>query len=208
MRGMTSSGGNSAIVGFYLDDVPLTGPANAQNGRSVIDPDLYDLNRIEVLRGPQGTLFGSGSMGGTVGLITNQPGATGHHASGENILSGTDRGGFSHDNNIMVNVPLTDDKLASRIVGTENYRSVWIDRVVAKPFPTVTNNGAVRGDVGDAPWLDGGPHWDIPPLNILPEVAPETGTAILSYTRSLQSTAYSRLGPQLLVLISMVTAVL
>src|ERR1700723_4775037 len=73
MRGMTSSGGNSATVGFYLDDIPLTGPASAQNGHVVIDPDLYDLNRVEILRGPQGTLFGSGSMGGTVRLITNQP---------------------------------------------------------------------------------------------------------------------------------------
>jgi len=73
MRGMTSSGGNSATVGFYLDDIPLTGPAGAQNGHVVIDPSLYDLDRIEVLRGPQGTLFGSGSMGGTVRLITNQP---------------------------------------------------------------------------------------------------------------------------------------
>ena len=52
MRGMTSSGGNSATVGFYLDDIPLMGSASAQNGHSVIDPDLYDLSRIEVLRGP------------------------------------------------------------------------------------------------------------------------------------------------------------
>ena len=151
MRGMTSSGGNSATVGFYLNDVPLTGPANAQNGHAVIDPDLYDLNRIEVLRGPQGTLFGSGAMGGTVRLITNQPDPTGYHASGESILSGTDGGGFNHDNNVMVNVPLVDDKLALRIVGTENYRSGWIDRVVANPFPLVTSSGAVRGDVGAAP---------------------------------------------------------
>ena len=76
MRGMTSSGGNSATVGFYLDDVPMTAPAGAQNGKVVIDPTLYDLNRVEVLRGPQGTLYGSGSMGGTVKLITNQPNLT------------------------------------------------------------------------------------------------------------------------------------
>ena len=73
MRGMTSSGGNSPTVGFYLDDVPMTAPAGAQNGKVVIDPQIYDLNRIESLRGPQGTLYGSGSMGGTVKLITNQP---------------------------------------------------------------------------------------------------------------------------------------
>src|SRR6202000_3096299 len=65
MRGMTSSGGNSPTVGFYLDDIPLTAPAGAQNGKVVIDPTLYDLGRVEVLRGPQGTLYGSGSMGGT-----------------------------------------------------------------------------------------------------------------------------------------------
>jgi iron complex outermembrane recepter protein len=59
IRGLTSSGGNSATVGFYLDDIPLSAPASAQNGKVVIDPNLYDLNRIEVLRGPQGTLYGS-----------------------------------------------------------------------------------------------------------------------------------------------------
>src|SRR4029077_15582090 len=73
MRGMTSSGGNSSTVGFYLDDTPLTAPASAQNGKVVIDPNLYDLNRIEVLRGPQGTLYGSGSMGGTIKLVPNAP---------------------------------------------------------------------------------------------------------------------------------------
>jgi iron complex outermembrane recepter protein len=49
--GMTSSGGNLATVGLYLDDIPLIGPASAQNGHVVIDPDLFDLNRIEILRG-------------------------------------------------------------------------------------------------------------------------------------------------------------
>jgi len=151
MRGMTSSGGNSATVGFYLDEVPLTGPANAQNGHVVIDPDLYDLNRIEILRGPQGTLFGSGSMGGTVRLITNQPDPTGFHASAESALSGTDGGSFNHNDNLMVNIPLVEDKLALRIVGSENYTSGWIDRVVPSPFPLVSANGSVRGDVQDAP---------------------------------------------------------
>jgi iron complex outermembrane receptor protein len=153
MRGMTSSGGNSATVGFYLDDIPLSGPANGQNGHVVIDPDLYDLNRIEVLRGPQGTLFGPGSMGGTVRLITNQPDPTSYHASGESTLSGTEGGSFNHNDNLMVNIPLVQDKLALRIVGSENYTSGWIDRVVAEPgtFPRVDSTGTVRGDVAAAP---------------------------------------------------------
>jgi iron complex outermembrane receptor protein len=153
MRGMTSSGGNSATVGFYLDDIPLVGPASAQNGHVVIDPDLYDLDRVEILRGPQGTLFGSGSMGGTVRLISNQPNLSQFQSTAQSVLSGTEGGGFNHKDNLMVNLPLIDDTLAVRVVGSENYTSGWIDRIVADPFPVVGGNpeGTVRGDVQNAP---------------------------------------------------------
>ena len=151
MRGMTSSGGNSATVGFYIDDIPLTGPASAQNGHVVIDPDLYDLNRVEILRGPQGTLFGSGSMGGTVRLLTNQPDPGGYHASVQSTLSGTEGGSFNHADNIMLNAPLVADKLTLRVVGSENFTSGWIDRIVVSPFPLVSPDGTTRGAVQDAP---------------------------------------------------------
>src|SRR5579859_6672334 len=72
-RGLASNGGAAPTVGFYLDEVPLSPPAVSQSGKVVIDPNLYDIDRIEVLRGPQGTLYGSGSMGGTVKVVTNQP---------------------------------------------------------------------------------------------------------------------------------------
>jgi iron complex outermembrane receptor protein len=153
MRGMTSSGGNSATVGFYLDDIPLAGPASAQNGHVVIDPDLYDLNRIEILRGPQGTLFGSGSMGGTVRLISNQPNLSQFQSTAQSVLSGTDGGGFNHKDSLMINLPLIDDTLALRVAATENYTSGWIDRIVVNPFPLAGGNpvGTVRGDVQNAP---------------------------------------------------------
>lgn len=151
LRGMTSSGGNSSTVGFYLDDIPLTAPAGAQNGKVVIDPTLYDLNRMEVLRGPQGTLYGAGSMGGTVRLITNQPNLTDYHGSAQSILSGTQGGGFNHADNAMLNLPLVPGKLALRVVGSEARTSGWIDRVVAGPFPLVSADGTTRGDVQSAP---------------------------------------------------------
>ena len=89
---MTSAGGNSSTVGFYLDDTPLTAPASAQNGKVVIDPNLYDLNRIEVLRGPQGTLYGSGSMGGTIKLVPNAPDRARSMRPAQLIFGGTDGG--------------------------------------------------------------------------------------------------------------------
>ncbi len=151
LRGMTSSGGNSSTVGFYLDDIAMTAPAGAQNGKVVIDPTLYDLNRIETLRGPQGTLYGSGSMGGTVRLITNQPDLNSFQGAAESILSGTEGGGFNHNDSLMVNLPLVQDKLALRVVGTEGYTSGWIDRIVAGSFPLPSVDGATRGDVEAAP---------------------------------------------------------
>ena len=152
MRGMTSSGGNSSTVGFYLDDTPLTAPASAQNGKVVIDPNLYDLNRVEVLRGPQGTLYGSGSMGGTIKLVPNAPNTNAFDASGEVILGDTDGGSFNHGENAMVNLPLVNDTLALRIVGSQEHLSGWIDRVVIADldFPAPINP-TTRGNVAAAP---------------------------------------------------------
>ena len=123
MRGMTSSGGNSSTVGFYLDDTPLTAPSSAQNGKVVIDPNLYDLNRIEVLRGPQGTLYGSGSMGGTIKLVPNAPDPNEFDVTGELIFGGTDGGNsLNHTENAMVNLPF-GDTAALRIVGSLEHLS-------------------------------------------------------------------------------------
>src|SRR5580692_6749652 len=130
MRGMTSSGGNSSTVGFYLDDTPLTAPASAQNGKVVIDPNLYDLNRVEVLRGPQGTLYGSGSMGGTIKLVPNAPNPAAFAASAELTPSFTDGGGFNHAENAMINLPFGGGTAALRLVGSESHDSGWINRIV------------------------------------------------------------------------------
>lgn len=161
MRGMASSGGSSPTVGFYLGETPLTPPAASLNGKVVIDPDLFDLNRVEVLRGPQGTLYGAGSMGGTIKLIPNQPNLTNFGGDVEAILSDTDGGGINNGVNAMLNLPIIDDKLALRIVETDKHTDGWIDRIVVSPFPEPTspcaaysagtNVGCVRGDVLSAP---------------------------------------------------------
>jgi len=136
MRGMTSNGGAAPTVGFYLDDVPLSPPAGANNGKVVIDPNLYDLDRVELLRGPQGTLYGSGSMGGTVKLLTTQPQLNAFDGSIELTGSHTQGASDNGDVNVMLNLPIIDDRVALRLVGTSLHNSGWIDRdVLGNNFP-------------------------------------------------------------------------
>jgi len=151
IRGLTSTGGESPTVGFYLDEAALTPPAMAQNGKVVIDPNLFDLNRVEILRGPQGTLYGAGSMGGTIKLVTNQPDLQKFGVNAQAILSDTDGGGFNHTENAMLNLPLAPGIASLRIVGTNENISGWIDRDVINPFPLEVNNSTQRGNVAAAP---------------------------------------------------------
>jgi iron complex outermembrane receptor protein len=151
MRGLTSTGGESPTVGFYLDETALTPPAMAQNGKVVIDPSLYDLNRVEILRGPQGTLYGAGSMGGTIKLVTNQPDLQRVAANFEGIGSDTDGGGFNHTANAMLNTPIVEGVAALRLVVTDKYIEGWIDRDVISPFPPEVNGSTERGNVAAAP---------------------------------------------------------
>jgi iron complex outermembrane receptor protein len=133
-RGLASNGGAAPTVGFYLDEIPLSPPALSQSGKVVIDPSLYDVERVEVLRGPQGTLYGSGSMGGTVKVITNKPKLDTFEGSVQGTLSDTQGGGGNYGGNLMLNLPI-GKTLALRIVAGDTYRSGWIDLVTLNPFP-------------------------------------------------------------------------
>jgi len=109
-------------VGVYLDESVIS--------LSLFTPDvdLYDLNRVETLRGPQGTLFGSGSVGGTIRYITNQPNMRRVEGSLEaniNVLEGGDIGGALRG---MINAPLTDG-VAMRAVGYYTQYGGFIDAV-------------------------------------------------------------------------------
>jgi iron complex outermembrane recepter protein len=151
MRGVASTGGNSPTVGFYYDDTSLTAPSASNEGKIVISPALYDLNRIEVLRGPQGTLYGSGSMGGTIKVVPNAPNPDAFDASAEVVFGDTDHGGFNHAENAMVNLPFGGGIAAVRIVGSYSHDAGWIDRVVIAPGEFPAAKGNARGNVLAAP---------------------------------------------------------
>jgi len=144
MRGLYGAGGNSSVVGFYIDEIPLASPAFSNLGKTVINPDLYDLERVEVLRGPQGTLYGSSSLAGTVRLIPAAPQLGTSTASAEEKVSYTASGGnVNHQENVMANLPI-GDTAAVRIVGSFTSDSGWIKR-------SVIADGAVTTDTGVYP---------------------------------------------------------
>ena len=115
MRGVSTlsfSPQAGSSVGYYLDEVPLS----AINGQS---PDfaLWDVERVEVLRGPQGTLFGEGSLSGTLRIITNKPDSTEFSGRIAGSLESIQDGGTAWNAQGMINLPLIEDELAVRIVG-------------------------------------------------------------------------------------------
>ncbi|MDY6944074.1 MAG: TonB-dependent receptor [Pseudomonadota bacterium] len=106
-------------TGFYLDDTPLP---------ESINPQIVDVDRIEVLRGPQGTLYGARSEGGTVRLITQQPGDT-FSARTHVAISDTwnaDRPNYTADG--AVNLPLIQDRLSLRVVGLYDAQAGFFER--------------------------------------------------------------------------------
>lgn len=151
INGISSAAGASSTVGFYLDDVPLT-PATdgSQTSRFFFDPALYDISRVEVLRGPQGTLYGAGSMGGTIRIITNAPEMSQFLASVRADGSDTAHGGVNWSVDGMLNIPLIGNWAALRIAVIDKDYDGWIDRIVESPFPTATSP-VTRGDVLAAP---------------------------------------------------------
>src|ERR1700722_19225226 len=123
-------------VGFYVDDTPLSiGVGLAFGSNFDMDPALFDLDRVEVLRGPQGTLYGASSFGGTVRYITNEPNLTETHVTAKTTLSDTDRGGFNQEVDALVNQPLIPGYVAVRAMAFERDYSGYIDR-----YPTDPNN--------------------------------------------------------------------
>ncbi|HTY48416.1 MAG TPA: TonB-dependent receptor [Steroidobacteraceae bacterium] len=124
IRGISSTVGNPT-VGTYIDEVPIITITGYEGSP---EPMLVDIDRIEVLRGPQGTLYGASSEGGTIRFITVQPDS---HALGGSFgqeLSGTDHGGFNYDSTGVINLPVVEDKFALRLSAKFGSDSGYIDR--------------------------------------------------------------------------------
>jgi outer membrane receptor protein involved in Fe transport len=127
IRGIAGTGG-AGTTGIYLDDTPIQMRALAFNPDEAL-PKSFDIDRVEVLRGPQGTLFGAGSEGGTVRYITTQPSVnrTSMYARGE--VATTDGGAPSYEGGFAIGGPLIDNTLGARITLWYRRDGGWIDDI-------------------------------------------------------------------------------
>ena len=163
----TAVGGAQAAVpnvAIYLDEQPTTSPSR------ILDVYTTDMERVEVLPGPQGTLFGASSMAGTIRLITNKP-VLNEFQGGFTIgIADTRHGSISNSVEGYINIPVIDDKLAVRVVAYNAKRGGYIDNENASvslaefvpnnpalaalgpatTFETVTNSELAEDDFNDA----------------------------------------------------------
>lgn len=126
LRGLSDgvfTGRTQSTVGVYLDDVPIT--YNAP------DPDLHigDLDSVEVLRGPQGTLYGGGSMSGIYRIVTRKPELDQMSGSARGSLGLTQGGGLSDQAEAMINLPLAKDRMAVRVLAYQDVQGGYIDDI-------------------------------------------------------------------------------
>jgi len=116
--------GTQSPVALYVDDLNILDPFYPKITPSL---RLFDMNRVEVLEGPQGTLFGSGSIGGAIRVISNKPNLTDYEAETEDTVFGTGGGDASYETNAMVNIPIVSNELALRVVGYYDQDGGYID---------------------------------------------------------------------------------
>jgi iron complex outermembrane recepter protein len=124
MRGVSTGNQTSPTVSEYIDDVPVGGSTvYAAAATFVFDPSLLDLDHIEFLYGPQGTLYGAGSMGGLVKYVTVKPdtSAVSGEAGGDISNTAGTRGGMSYTEHASVNIPLVKDKAALRVSALDQH---------------------------------------------------------------------------------------
>jgi iron complex outermembrane receptor protein len=124
LRGVSSTAGSST-VSVYLDEVPMTVRNLDTQGQA--EPSFFDVQRVEVLRGPQGTLYGASSMGGTIRYISNPVDLAALGGSVYSDVSGTKHGGVNYSERGVLNIPLIDHELGIRIGISTTHDSGYID---------------------------------------------------------------------------------
>jgi iron complex outermembrane receptor protein len=138
IRGVFSDVG-AATTGIYIDDTPIQ-MRNVGYWNANAFPQVFDLERVEVLRGPQGTLFGAGAEGGAVRFITPEPGLEKYSGYVRSEIAETLSGDPSYETGAAIGGPIVDDKLGFRLSAWGRNDGGYIDRVSPDTGQTVDSN--------------------------------------------------------------------
>ncbi len=145
IRGISSSAG-AGTTGIYIDDTPIQMRALSYYSNDAL-PEAFDLERIEVLRGPQGTLFGAGAEGGAVRYIMAQPNMVAPSTYARTELSFTQGGAPSYEAGVAYGAPILQDELGFRASLWYRRDGGWIDRIDPETHQTTADNVNSAEDV-------------------------------------------------------------
>jgi iron complex outermembrane recepter protein len=144
IRGVTTGVDTLSTVAIYVDEVPYGSSSSfARGGQLRLDVGLFDLNRIEVLRGPQGTLYGASAAGGLIKYVTKEPQLNGFSTDVQVGLSNAEHGGERYNVAAAVNLPISEDKVGFRAIGFKSHEEGYIDNVFLNRKDV--NDGDIHG---------------------------------------------------------------
>jgi len=161
------SGTGAATTGIYIDDIPIqVRPLGASSTFTTAYPALFDLERVEVLKGPQGTLFGAGSEGGTIRFLTPSPSLTSYSGYSRAELGFTENGAPSYEFGSAIGGPIVQDKLGFRVSGYFRRDGGWVDR-----DPQPSGPGKSNVNRADTASIHGAVTWQVTDnLKITPSI--------------------------------------
>ena len=151
LRGITTGPQTNSTVSTYVDDTPFgSSSIFAAGGSLTPDFDPSDLQRVEVLRGSQGTLYGANSLGGLLKFVTTPPDTTGYHGRIEADGQTVDHGGLGDGLRGLINVPLITDTLAVRVSAFDRFDPGYINDLPADRHNL--NGTRIEGGRGSVLW--------------------------------------------------------
>ena len=169
VRGVTTGSQATNAVGAYLDDVPVNSSNGFAGGYRQLSLNVFDLDRVEVLSGPQGTLYGASSLGGTIRYITAKPQLDRGAARLEGEVSTTEHGGTNTGGRGMINIPIVQDRLAFRADFVQQYDSGFADN------PTLGRNNQGDGRTISAR------------ASLLAQITPDLDVQVTGFTQTVNN---------------------
>ncbi|EQD27437.1 TonB-dependent receptor, plug [mine drainage metagenome] len=168
IRGVTTGGSQlSSGIGMYLDEVPIGASTPFGLGFQTLPINTFDLNRVEVLNGPQGTLYGANALGGAIKYVANAPNLNDFGALGDFGVSSTAHAGTNDNADAMINIPLVPGKIAIRADGIQAFDSSFGNNILLN----TKDQGSARTIAGR--------------IQVLAQINPDLSVNLTAYSQNI-----------------------